>query len=309
MQINEPDESFSTEEEKKILDAAQDVARTEFDFPPRIGCPDSTTLRCLARRDPSVPDSPDLVDHIGTCSPCFIEYSRYRDEYKHRPRQMYALACAAVVIVVLITGTALLRAPEQSKTPPIETAGSQAPSNGTVAAPTQPIAMTLNLTAFSPTRSDTAQPPKLIQLPAKSVKLTLRLPLSMEPGSYRVLTRLASKNVRVRIALNCLLYPLGEQRSRPRPVWRSSLLDDHIKTKLKPIGLGWVSFRVMRSTHASLSHQAKVDPKVAADQRGHGIGVALDVCTKSSIQDRAAAAKRLERAVLKKVVPIRKKSA
>jgi integrase len=94
-----------------------------------------------------------------------------------------------------------------------------------------------------------------------------------------------------------------------QPLWRSSLLDDHIKAKLEPIGLGWVNFQVMRRTHASLGHKAKVDPKVAADQRGHGIGVALDVYTKSSIKDRATAAKRLEASVLKKVVPIRKKSA
>lgn len=95
-----------------------------------------------------------------------------------------------------------------------------------------------------------------------------------------------------------------------QPLWRSSLLDDHIKAKLEPIGLGWVNFQVMRRTHASLGHEAKVDPKVAADQRGHGIGVALDVYTKSSIKDRLTAAKRLETSVLKKkVVSIRKRSA
>jgi integrase len=94
-----------------------------------------------------------------------------------------------------------------------------------------------------------------------------------------------------------------------QPLWRSSLLEDHIKSRLEPAGLGWVNFQVMRRTHASLGHKAKVDPKVSADQRGHGIGVALDVYTKSSIEDRAAAAKQLEESVLTKVVPIRKKSA
>jgi integrase len=94
-----------------------------------------------------------------------------------------------------------------------------------------------------------------------------------------------------------------------RPLWRSSLLDDHIRAKLEPIGLGWVNFQVMRRTHASLGHKAKVDPKVAADQRGHGIGVALDVYTKSSIEERAAAAKQLEEAVLTKAVEMPKRSA
>jgi len=69
-----------------------------------------------------------------------------------------------------------------------------------------------------------------------------------------------------------------------------------------------VNFQVMRRTHASLGHKAKVDPKVAADQRGHGIGVALDVYTKSSIEERAAAAKQLEGAVLTNGVEMPKRS-
>jgi len=66
---------------------------------------------------------------------------------------------------------------------------------------------------------------------------------------------------------------------------------------------------VMRRTHASLGHRAKVDPKVSADQRGHGIGVALDVYTKSSIEDRATAVKQLEDSVLTSAVRARKRSA
>ena len=43
--------------------------------------------------------------------------------------------------------------------------------------------------------------------------------------------------------------------------------------------MAWANFQVLRRTHASLGHDAEIDPKVAADQRGHGIGVALDVYT------------------------------
>ena len=92
-----------------------------------------------------------------------------------------------------------------------------------------------------------------------------------------------------------------------QPLWRSSLLEDHIRAKLEPLGLGWVNFQVMRRTHASLGHSAKVDPKVSADQRGHGIGVALDVYTKSSMKDRATAAKQLEDSVFTKAVTKRNK--
>jgi integrase len=90
-----------------------------------------------------------------------------------------------------------------------------------------------------------------------------------------------------------------------KPVWRDTLLDDHIRPKLKPHGLKWVDFQV-RATHASIGHRLRLDPKVTADQRGHGVGVAIEEYTKTSLKDRAIAAKKLEESVLgkKKVVRI-----
>jgi hypothetical protein len=58
-----------------------------------------------------------------------------------------------------------------------------------------------------------------------------------------------------------------------------------------------VDFQVMRRTHATLSHKAGIDPKVQADQRGHGIGVAMEVYTKTTTEARAEAARQLEESV------------
>jgi integrase len=82
------------------------------------------------------------------------------------------------------------------------------------------------------------------------------------------------------------------------PMWRDNVWYRHMKPKLDPVGLGWANFQALRRTHASLGHEAGVDPKVAADQRGHGIGVALDVYTKAALTKRAEAAEQLENAVL-----------
>jgi integrase len=90
-----------------------------------------------------------------------------------------------------------------------------------------------------------------------------------------------------------------------KPVWRDTLLYDHIRPKLKPHGLEWVDFQVMRATHASIGHRLKLDPKVTADQRGHGVGVAIEEYTKTSLKDRALAAKKLEEAVLGKPKVVR----
>jgi integrase len=81
-------------------------------------------------------------------------------------------------------------------------------------------------------------------------------------------------------------------------VWRRNM-----KPKLEKIGLEWATFQVLRKTNASLSKKAGVDPKIASDQRGHGIGVSLEVYTNSDMEQKRAALKKLEAAVLRKPQP------
>ncbi len=83
-----------------------------------------------------------------------------------------------------------------------------------------------------------------------------------------------------------------------KPLWRDNVWYRGMKPRLEKVGLEWANFQVMRRTHASLGHDAGIDPKVAADQRGHGIGVAIDVYTKAALSRRAEAAEQLENAVL-----------
>jgi integrase len=83
-----------------------------------------------------------------------------------------------------------------------------------------------------------------------------------------------------------------------KPMWKDNIWHREMKPLLKPLGLEWANFQVMRRTHASLGHDAGIDPKVSADQRGHGIGVALDVYTHASMGERHKAAEQLENAVL-----------
>jgi integrase len=81
-------------------------------------------------------------------------------------------------------------------------------------------------------------------------------------------------------------------------LWRRSM-----QPKLEKLGLSWASFQVLRKTNASLSKKAGVDPKVASDQRGHGIGVSMEVYTSSDLEQKRAALKKLEAAVLRKPQP------
>jgi hypothetical protein len=49
-----------------------------------------------------------------------------------------------------------------------------------------------------------------------------------------------------------------------------------------------------------LSERIYIDPKVAADQRGHGLGVSLEVYTISDLQQKRQAVRKLESAVIRK---------
>jgi len=84
-------------------------------------------------------------------------------------------------------------------------------------------------------------------------------------------------------------------------LWRRSM-----KPKLEKIGLGWATFQVLRKTNATLSKKAGVDPKVASDQRGHGVGVSLEVYTSSDMEQKRAAVRKLEAVVLRKPQPERR---
>jgi hypothetical protein len=75
------------------------------------------------------------------------------------------------------------------------------------------------------------------------------------------------------------------------------------KSAKKPprkVSLEWASFQVLRKTNASLSRKAGVDAKVSADQRGHGLGVSMEVYTISDRRQKREAVHKLESSVARK---------
>jgi hypothetical protein len=83
-----------------------------------------------------------------------------------------------------------------------------------------------------------------------------------------------------------------------KPLMRDNVQRRCIQPKLATIGLGWVTFQVMRRTRGSLWHKHGIDPKVAADQRGHAIGVSLDVYTRAGLEQKLEAVRLLDSAVV-----------
>jgi len=78
------------------------------------------------------------------------------------------------------------------------------------------------------------------------------------------------------------------------PLSKDNCWQRNLAPRLRTVGLGWANFQVMRRTHSSLSRKAGVDPKVVADQLGHGIGVNLDTYTVTDLEQRIEAVRKLE---------------
>jgi integrase len=97
----------------------------------------------------------------------------------------------------------------------------------------------------------------------------------------------------VDVSDNALVFP----SERGTLLSRDNFLRRNIQKKLATVGLGWVNFQVLRRTQASLGHDQGVDPKVAADQRGHTIGVAIDTYNKTANDRRLEEVTKLENAL------------
>ena len=72
-----------------------------------------------------------------------------------------------------------------------------------------------------------------------------------------------------------------------------------MRPKLETVGLEWATFQVLRRTNASWERKALIDDKVAADQRGHGLGVSLEVYSISDLDQKIEAVKKIESEVIR----------
>ena len=93
------------------------------------------------------------------------------------------------------------------------------------------------------------------------------------------------------------------------PLSLDNLWRRQMRPGLEKVGLERATFQVLRKTNATLSKKAGVDPKVASDQRGHGLGVSLEVYTSSDLEHKRAAVNKLEAAVLRQLQPVGEASA
>lgn len=77
------------------------------------------------------------------------------------------------------------------------------------------------------------------------------------------------------------------------------MLSRCIRPRLRPVGLGWMNFEVLRRSHSTLHKQRKSDLKIIADQQGHGMRAHLEDYVQSKVHERKAEASKLDADFLK----------
>lgn len=81
------------------------------------------------------------------------------------------------------------------------------------------------------------------------------------------------------------------------PLAKDNCWRRHFAPRLKPVGLGWVNFQVMRRTHSCIAAEKGIDPQVRAEQMGHTADVNQNVYTRSPLVRRIATVNAIEQAL------------
>jgi hypothetical protein len=187
--MTEPNQSVSVKQLRDVVALGKKYSKTAFPNPTRDGCPNFSTLRAMAYRDRrlSLGDLP--VSHVVSCSPCFQEYARLR-RMSVLTRVIQVTTASLVVLAVLFASVRFVWNYARGRGEPSisqEHRAEPQPRVATQQAPPRiaPLALTVNLASFSPTRGDQARDSaKKIHLPPKLLRLSLLLPVGMEPGEY-----------------------------------------------------------------------------------------------------------------------------
>ena len=90
--------------------------------------------------------------------------------------------------------------------------------------------------------------------------------VAMSDGTASLLAKLAT----TALDTECWVFPGNDSQ---QPLWRENVWERHMKPRLKPMGLEWATFQVMRRTFATRSSEAGVNAHTRSAQMGNTVDV------------------------------------
>lgn len=100
---------YSAKEEQRLLDALGRGLLKEFPNPERSGCPGADILKRIASRTMPLDEAEKWLDHLGSCSPCYRDFSEFRKAQELRQNRTLLAIAASILVVAGIAGWALLQ--------------------------------------------------------------------------------------------------------------------------------------------------------------------------------------------------------
>ena len=89
-------------DEKRILDILSIGLPTKFQNPNRVGCPASAILEGIASHRLTLSETGRWLDHFGSCSPCFLEFTAIRKRLRTRRRIKLGGILTTLIAVVAL---------------------------------------------------------------------------------------------------------------------------------------------------------------------------------------------------------------
>jgi hypothetical protein len=96
------DQEQAGKEEKRILEVLSKGLSTEFPNPGRVGCPGSAALEGIASHRIPLSEAEQWLDHLGSCSPCFQEFTAIRNKLRARRRLKWGGGLAILVVALAL---------------------------------------------------------------------------------------------------------------------------------------------------------------------------------------------------------------
>ena len=225
-------EGMTDIELEAMVAAARRSAETGFPNPGRVGCPDSGSLRAMARGNRQTGSHHVSATHVMQCSPCYGEFMRFRREARVRRIVTVAgaasLATAAAVLAGFYFGPHHTQPTSPQKSTPVAKVAVEAR-----------IPLTVDLAQFAVLRGDDSKPAPLpAHLPAKRLRVTFQMPLGFEAGLYRVrlvaqqsVPMMEEKTVRTQFRNGVAFFDLEFEAE--------GFAGKRVTLLVQPKGLGW----------------------------------------------------------------------
>ena len=180
MAHSKPNNMLSKRDEDRLIKAGQRVLLDGgYPNPDRVGCPGPAMLKSLGGRKMDLREAEQWLLHLGSCSPCFIEYTAFQKQPARRKTLELVLASAALALLVLAGVGGWLRKGHWFR-------GTGEKPNIATVMPYQKVTVDLrNRIVFRGEQPASANSGP-IQLPRGRLDLTILLPTGSGPGNYGV---------------------------------------------------------------------------------------------------------------------------